>query len=708
MRICEFCSAPLPEGASYCGICLHVPWPDTITNDPQQGNNPWATAAQNSAMPAANEDENDEWKRRASLIGSGAPIFGVWGQPQGTVPMVQGTPQMPGVPTVAGTPSLPGAGMQPATLPQAPGLPGTGAHSMPGMQPPPFQQPHGSPFPGTQTLPGQPTHPLHSPHQQHHPSQQPHPSHAPHHSHHPRARHRPRGCTPRLIIIIVAIPILIIASFITLGLTIWQPGLSLSGSSSVAPGGTLIIHGKSFLPDSSVTLTLDSGTPVYFTTRGVPQQMARNTHTTGTMADVTAFALASSTNNRVSAGMDGSFTVTIPVDPTWQPGIHTIHAMESLSHRSASLEFSIFQNGTTTPGTTPSPQPGTSTATATPSPSKTGTATPTTSPTPTKTGTQTPASLSCLNPGTLNLGPVMQASTQLVTGQVTLCTTGTGTITWSATLTSAPWLKLNQTGGQIVAPGKAQVTVSASAATLTSGTYNATVAFNGQPGNSTQRLNVSFIVSPSPPCVTASPASLNFSGVDGLSDPPGSQTITVKNCGAISGTWSASIAVGNGGSWLTINPTGRTLAAGASTAMTVTASNLNANLGAGTYNDTVSISIGVSTVSIPVTLTVQAAPQISVTPTSIFADQDQQCQLVNQWTCFVTLTNSSSTVPLNWTGSSSGLSGVIITPGTSGFTIPPGQTEQVQITLPNFCENTVTLTFQGPINAATVSWTCAA
>jgi hypothetical protein len=502
----------------------------------------------------------------------------------------------------------------------------------------------------------------------------------------------------------IAIPILILASFISLGLTVLQPGLSLSGSSSVAPGGTLAVHGRSFLPGSSVTLTLDGGIPVHFA-RGVPRQMARSENATGAMADLTAFALASSANNSVSAGIDGSFTVTIAIDPGWQPGIHTIHAMESLSHRSASLEFSILDNGATTPGTTASPQTGTSTATATPSSSSTGTATSTASPTPTKTGTATPASLSCINPGTLNLGPVMQASIQPVSGQVTLCATGTGTINWSATLTSAPWLKLNHTSGQIVAPGKTQVTISASAASLASGTYNATITFNGQPGNSTEHLNVSFVVSTAPPCVTASPTSLTFSGVDGLSDPPGPQTITVTNCGTIPGTWSASITIGSGGNWLSLNPTSSTLAAGASTPITATASNLNANLGAGTYSDTVTISIGTSTVSIPVTLTVQPAPQISVTPTSIFADQ--QCQLANsQWTCSVTLTNSSSTVALNWTASSSGLNGVTFTPAAS--TIPAGQTEQVQITLPNFCENVVTLTFQGPVNAATVSWTCAA
>jgi hypothetical protein len=708
MRQCEFCRAPLPEDASYCGVCLHVPWPKTITDHPQQGNNPGATGIQNTAVSTARGEEDEERKRRAALIGSAVPIFGVWGQPQGTVPMVQGTPQMPGVPTVAGTPSIPG--MQPPMPPQVPGLPSTGAPPMPGMHPPSFPQAYGSTFPGTHTLPGQPTHPLHPPHHQHHPSHQPHPSHsphAPHGSHHPRAHHRPRGCTPRLIILAITITILIIASFISLGLTVWQPGLSLSGSSSVVSGGTLVVHGRSFMPGSSITLTLDGGIPVYFA-RSVPRQMARNANATGAIADVSVLALASSANNNVSAGMDGSFTVTILVDSTWQPGKHTIHAIESLSHRSASLDFSILQNGTTTPGTTPSPQSGTATATATSSPSPTKTATPTTSPTPTKTGTATPASLSCLNPGTLNLGPVMQASTQPVSAQVTLCTTGTGTINWSATVNAAPWLKLDHTGGRIVAPGKTQVTISASAASLTPGNYTTTITFNGQPGNSIEHLNVSFVVSIAPPCVTASPSSLNFSGVAGLSDPPGSQTITVTNCGAIPGTWSASIVVGSGGNWLTINPTTSTLAVGASTPMTVTASNLNAGLGAGTYNDTVTISIGTSTVSIPVTLTVQAAPQISVTPTSIFADQDPQCKLSNQWTCFVTLTNSSSTVALNWTGSSSGLSGVTITPGPSGFTIPPGQTEQVQITLPNFCENTVTLTFQGPVNAATVSWTCAA
>src|SRR5690242_441704 len=123
MRQCEFCSAPLPEGASYCGICLHVPWPTTITKDPQQGDNSWATGIQNTAMPAAGGEEDEGRKRRAALIGSAAPIFGIWDQPQGTVPMVQGVPQMQGVPSVTGTPSM--SGMQPSTLPQAPGIPGT-------------------------------------------------------------------------------------------------------------------------------------------------------------------------------------------------------------------------------------------------------------------------------------------------------------------------------------------------------------------------------------------------------------------------------------------------------------------------------------------------------------------------------------------------------------------------------------------------------
>src|ERR1051326_6412103 len=89
MRICEFCSAPLPEAASYRGICLHVPSPGTFTNYPQQGINFNATGVQNTAMPVTGGDEYEAWKRRASLMGAGASLLGAGGQLQHTVPLVQ-------------------------------------------------------------------------------------------------------------------------------------------------------------------------------------------------------------------------------------------------------------------------------------------------------------------------------------------------------------------------------------------------------------------------------------------------------------------------------------------------------------------------------------------------------------------------------------------------------------------------------------------
>ena len=727
MRKCEFCSAKLPEFASFCDFCGYasvyghvtdqgdhfqtltsqdaddVSNIATLTNLPTHPSIPLHSM---STVPLVTEEE-EEKRHRVAVLGFSIPLLGDLGiqsQLPGSVPTIQGTPQVGDVPTISGTPSMPGT-----ISPSFPPTPGASA-------------PVTQPIPGTSALsylrtprpsiPDTSTHAEHATHTLTHHHHR-YPSHPPRKS---RLRRRPHmsrgGCVIRLVIVAIIVPLLVLVTLISLGLTIWAPGLVLSGSSSVALGGTLTLHGRSFLPGSSVTLTLDGGIPLYFAKHSTSPQITHslNGSATGTQADSISFAVASSAHNVVLADRDGSFTINVAVSPIWSPGKHTIHATEALSHRSASLDFTILQNGTI-PSNTPSPMPSntpnvTATSSLTHSPTLTGTGTPISL--PTKTSTPGITSLSCIKPGILNLGPVVEASTQAVSGKVTLCTTGTGIINWKVTSNPVPWLQFDHTGGQIAAPGQAQVTVSASAANLQAGNYHASLSFNGQPGNSIQVLNVSLTVSSSPPCVTATPGSLNFSGVAGASDPASTQMVTVTNCGKIASTWSATINTNSGGNWLSINPAGSLLAPGASTTITITASNLNADLGAGTYTDTILINIGTSSVSVSTTLTVQAPPLISVSPNSIFADQASQCQLSGgQWTCIVTLTNSSNTLSLPWTASSSGLNGIMITPGASGSSVPPGQTEQVQLTIPNFCESTVLFTFQGPTNSSTLSWTCA-
>ena len=692
MQKCEFCGSLIPGYASFCGQCGRVPskametrtmasdfhMPDIQNIDtatiasaienfqPNSANNQQSFISNIPTTLLSEEEEEEERRRRAALLGMGVPLLGslaVEGMPNAeNVPMVQGTPQIGGVPTVQGTPYPPAGSM------------GQGLYSSPTVMAPqlPTSMPV-SPFPAT-------TITLHQPHDPQHP-QQPHPPH-----------HQPHGCSLVFIIAAIIVPVMIILSFLGLGLTIFAPSLSLSGSATVVQGGTFTLHGSHFIPGSSVTLTLDDTIPLYFSSRSVPIQTAQTTNTALqilSMDTQLAQRLAFS-NNIVTVGGDGTFAVTITANPGWSIGKHTIKASESPTHRSTSLDFTIYLAGTT-PTTAP-----TTIGSASPTPSLTA------SPSP---ATPTLPGLSCVNPSTLSLGPAIQGSNQAVSAQVTLCTTGTGIVNWTATWdqNAAPWIHLDHTSGQISAPGQVQVTVSALASNLASGSYTATLAFTSQPDNSTKSLQISFTVQGG--CASGYPNTLNYSGVANVSDPV-VQAATITNCGP-AGAWSATPQTNNGGNWLFASPTTGTLNAGASSNVTITASNLKAQLAAGTYTGSVTIKIGTGSFTVHVTLTVMPAPTLSATPTTIFANR--QCSLGQtggNWLCSVSLTNNSNTLSLNWSATSSA-NNITISP--SSGTLPSGKTNSVQFSIPQSdCSPSGkgTITFTGPGNPVTVAWNC--
>src|SRR5207302_4547863 len=141
-------------------------------------------------------------------------------------------------------------------------------------------------------------------------------------------------------------------------------------------------------------------------------------------------------------------------------------------------------------------------------------------------------------------------------------------------------------------------------------------------------------------CASGNPNTLNYSGVANVSDPV-AQTVTITNCGP-AGAWSAAPQTNNGGNWLFASPTTGTLNAGASSNVTITASNLKAQLAAGTYTGNVIFKIGSGTFTVRITLTALPAPTLSTTPTTIFANR--QCKpdpTGGLWICYVPLTNSS-------------------------------------------------------------------
>jgi Viral BACON domain len=614
------------------------------------------------------EEEEEERRRRAALLGMGIPLLGslaVEGMSNvGNVPMVEGSPQMSGVPAVQGSP-YPLAGSMGQDLYSSPTV----------MAPQPAASLPVSPLPA-------PTVTLHHPHQPHNP--------------HP-PNHQPHGCSLIFIIAAIMIPVLIILSFIGLGLTLFAPSLSLSGSTIVVQGGNFTLHGSHFIPGSSVTLTLDDTLPIYFSSRNLPTQSAvlAKTSMHVLMLDTPLAEQPVFSNNIVSVDGDGTFAINIIANPSWSIGKHTIKASEAPTHRSTSLDFTIYMVGTTPISTTDGGNTPTSSVTASLSP--------TTTITPTATATL--PGLSCVNPSTLSLGPVIQGSIQTVSSQVMLCTAGTGTVSWTATWdqNAAPWLHLDQASGQISAPGQAQVSVSALASNLVPGNYNTIVAFTSQPDNKTQSLQVAFTVQGG--CASGNPSTLSYSGVANTSD-PGSQKVTITNCGP-TGSWSASTQTNSGGNWLFASSNSGTLDAGASNNVGITVSNLKAQLAVGMYSGNVTFKIGSGTFIVHVTLTVMSAPTLSATPTTFFANR--QCtlgQTGGNWLCSVLLTNNSNTLSLKWSATSS-LSNVVISPSSS--TLQSGQTSSIQFSIPQSdCspKGAASLTFTGPGNFVTVAWNC--
>jgi BACON domain-containing protein len=686
MQKCEFCGSILPDYASFCGQCGRVPseaietrtmasdfhMPDMQNSDSStnasvsgnfQPNTVYNQQSYISNIPTTLlSEEEEEKRRRAALLGMGMPLLGslvVEGTPDaGNVPMVEGTPQIGGVPTVQGTPYAPAGSM------------GEGLYSSPTVMAPqlPSSVPV-SPLPATTVT-------LHHPHQPQHP----HPPHPP--------NPKPHGCSLVFIIAAIIMPVLIILSFIGLGLTLFAPSISLSGSTAIVQGGTLTLQGSHFIPGSSVSLTLDNTIPIYFSSRGLPVHSAYTSNTSSMhilRLDTQLSKQLTFSNNTVSVGGDGTFAVAITAKPDWSIGKHTITASESPTHRSTSLDFTIYMAGTT------------------PTPTTTGSVSPTPSLTAPPSSTTTLTGLSCVNPSTLTLGPAIQGSNQPVSTPVTLCASGTGAVNWTATWdqNAAPWLHLDHTSGQISAPGQAQVTVSALASNIAPGSYSVTLAFTGQPGNSTRSVQITFTVQGG--CTSGNPNTLSYSGVANTSD-PAAQTVTITNCGP-AGAWSAAIQTNNGGNWLFANPTTGTLNSGATSNVAITASNLKAQLVAGTYTGSVTFKIGSGTFTVHITLTVMSAPTLTATPTTIFANR--QCSLGptgGNWLCSVSLANNSNTLSLHWSATSS-VNNIAISP--SSGTLQPGQSSSVQFSIPQRdCPVKGILSFTGPANTANVEWYC--
>jgi hypothetical protein len=382
MEQCTFCGANLPADASFCGSCgrallqessqtytisaTHTPtahpegYPDgniptigaytgnqtypgsaaivTTGSAPTQG---YSQAGGPMTPPpsAEDEDERHRWAvRPAPLVLPGPPAGN-------QMPSLQGTPHMPQMPTLAGTPQLPANAARV-----------------------PFASSAGSRAPFGQTGPQLPARPDYPPG--------------------PRPGQKPSGCAVAGAVTVIFLVGLLVISAV-LAFTAFSPNMTLSGSSAIAPGGMLHIHGQHFLPNSSIALTLDAGTPVQFTSGAPALQAHTRTSLRVRQEDLISLTLIPVASSQLHADGSGVFDITILADLQWAPGLHTLHASERPAGRSATMNFTINPSATPTPTDTPTPIP-TDTPTPTPTDTPTPTPTPTNTPTPTPTDTPTP------------------------------------------------------------------------------------------------------------------------------------------------------------------------------------------------------------------------------------------------------------------------------------------------------------------------------
>ena len=144
-------------------------------------------------------------------------------------------------------------------------------------------------------------------------------------------------------------------------------------------------------------------------------------------------------------------------------------------------------------------------------------------------------------------------SGQTGTQAVQITNSGTGTLTWTSTVTAgSSWLSIQPTGG--TAPTAA--TLQIDARNLAAGAYTGTVRISGQSGttNSPQDVTVNLTVTAPPsPLLSVTPTEISLSLESGQST---TRPVQITNTGAGTLTWTASLV--QGAPWLSFSPSSGT------------------------------------------------------------------------------------------------------------------------------------------------------
>jgi hypothetical protein len=478
-------------------------------------------------------------------------------------------------------------------------------------------------------------------------------------------------------LLILLVLLLLAASVGSLDFTRSAPALTLDGNdTTIAQGSILQLHGYNFFPRTSIILTLDDTQ----TLRITQQSSSHGQRYSGTFTAIAGLPESTSPvgQTAITTGDDGSFSANIPVSSDWHTGQHTITASEISGCHHASISFRVTnaepgRGQSTTPSTHTSPGQNIKSASSI-------------------------ITLSSISPASITLGPTRENSNQMVSSQITLNTSGTGTVFWSATWdqTRAPWLQLEQSSGDIQAPEAQTITLQAQSSGLKAGNYATSVTFTASPGQKTLSLMVNLIVQSD--CASAGPISLNFTGIAGVSDPQ-PQAISPLNC-MHSGNWSATTTTSDGGHWLNISPTNGTLNAGNTQVVTISVSNRNANLLVGIYHGTIIFSTASAQVTVDITLIVQApSSKLTISP-GVLNVRSNCLHNITGWTCTAFLSSENAQTNLVWSANSA----LTVQPA-QGILIPD-IASAVVIEVPATCTTTTTITFNGPENTTTLVLNC--
>ena len=408
---------------------------------------------------------------------------------------------------------------------------------------------------------------------------------------------RPRRWLAWLIVCMACL--LIISGVAGAFLLSFAPALSLEGSSSVAPGGILRIHGSGFFPESHVTLLLDSRVPLA-TGSAIASGQGGQQPGTAALAQLllTHRLRYQASGDVVPVSLSGQFEIAVVVNPRWSPGRHTILATDTIGSHSAAVSFTIL--------------PG-------------------------------PARLSLL-PSILDFGQLEQGMKAILT--VSLFNTGGRQMFWSAAIDAgnAAWLHLSQKAGSIRSDnGQQLIYVTADAAHLRLGAYRATLQLYSDGGQIALPISAQVVpFGTKSPRLQVAPTTLAFGQVE-----QGLQTtlsVAISNSGARTLHWQAS---GASESWLTLAPASGSIQRGGHP-QTIQLTALTGNLAPGNYSATFSIQSdgGNSVVTCYLTVFSSAPNVIILSPTPTFVPTfPSQPTVTHQPTPRITVSPQPSPTP---------------------------------------------------------------